>query len=228
MLKIILVDDHEVVRLGLRMLLEQSTDFQVIAEAGTATEAIRLCEMHQPDVVVMDIRMPPGNSGIEACRTIVERCPQTRVIMLTSYAEDELIADAIQAGAVGYVLKQGGTGELMRALEAVQKGDALLNTEITGRVLYMLRRREQANPDPFKDLTKREFDILRLLADGKSNGEIARILILSDKTVRNHISIILDKLNVTNRVEAATYAVSHHIHTISPHAEGAAQGKSTR
>lgn len=216
MLKIILVDDHEVVRLGLRMLLEQSTDFQVIAEAGTATEAIRLCEMHQPDVVVMDIRMPPGNSGIEACRTIVERCPQTHVIMLTSYAEDELIADAIQAGAVGYVLKQGGTGELMRALEAVQKGDALLDTEITGRVLHMLRRREQAKPDPFKDLTKREFDILRLLAKGKSNGEIARILILSDKTVRNHISIILDKLNVANRVEAATYAVTHHIHTSPP------------
>lgn len=212
MLTILLVDDHEVVRLGLRMLLEQSAEFKVIGEAGTADDATRLCRMHHPDVVIMDIRMPPGRSGIEACRTIVQECPQTRVIMLTSYADDELVADAIQAGAVGYVLKQGGTGELVRALHAVQQGAALLDPEITRRVLHMLRQQGTPKEDPFKELTGREIDILRLLAEGKSNGEIASVLSLSDKTVRNHISIILDKLHAANRVEAATYAVANQIH----------------
>lgn len=211
MLTILLVDDHEVVRMGLRMLLEQSAEFKIVGEAGTADEAIRFCDLYRPDVVIMDIRMPPGNSGIEACRMIVERCPSTHVIMLTSYADDELVADAIKAGAVGYVLKQGGTGELVRALHAVQHGAALLDPEVTRRVLFLIRQQGATRQDPFKALTEREIDVLRLLAEGRSNGEIADSLILSDKTVRNHISVILDKLQVTNRVEAATYAVAHNI-----------------
>ncbi|MEO8391921.1 MAG: response regulator transcription factor, partial [Chloroflexota bacterium] len=165
----------------------------------------------QPEVVIMDIRMPPGDSGIEACRTIVARWPQIQVIMLTSFASDELIADAIQAGAVGYVLKQVGTGELVRALDAVRQGAALLDPGVTRRVLAMMRQQGGNQPDPFKELTTRELDVLRLLAEGKNNAEIAEALVLSDKTVRNHISIILDKLQVSNRVEAATYAVNHDI-----------------
>jgi DNA-binding NarL/FixJ family response regulator len=210
-LRILLVDDHEVVRMGLRTLLEDVADVEVVAEAGSADEAITACERHQPDVVVMDIRMP-GNSGITACRTIVARWPDTQVIMLTSYANDDLIADAIRAGAVGYVLKQGGTGELMRALEAVRQGAALLDPAVTRRVLAMMRQQNDQAPDWFAVLTAREVSVLRLLAEGKSNAQIAQQLVLSDKTVRNHISIILDKLSVGNRVEAATFAVQHDIY----------------
>jgi DNA-binding NarL/FixJ family response regulator len=210
-LKMMLVDDHEVVRMGLRMLLEQVADVQVVAEAGSAAEAIQLCGLHQPDVVIMDIRMPPGGSGIDACRTIVQRWPQVQVIMLTSFANDELIADAIRAGAVGYVLKQVGTDELVRALDAVRQGQAMLDPAVTRRVLAMMRQHVDNQPDPFRDLTDRELDILRLLAEGKSNADIAGVLVLSDKTVRNHISIILNKLHVGNRVEAATYAVNHNL-----------------
>jgi two-component system, NarL family, response regulator DevR len=210
-LKLMLVDDHEVVRMGLRMLLEQVPDVQVVVEAGTGEEAVRLCGLHRPEVVIMDIRMPPGSSGIDACHSIMQRWPETQVIMLTSYANDELIADAIKAGAVGYILKQVGTGELIRALDAVREGAALLDPAVTRRVLAMMRQQGETKPDPFKGLTEREIEVLRLLAEGKSNLDIAQLLVLSDKTVRNHISIILDKLQVNNRVEAATYAVEHNI-----------------
>jgi DNA-binding NarL/FixJ family response regulator len=198
------------------MLLEQVADVEVVAEAGSAEEAIRLCAIHQPDVVIMDIRMPPGSSGIDACRTIVQRWPETQVILLTSFANDELIVDAIQAGAVGYVLKQVGTGELIRAIDATREGAALLDPSVTRRVLAMMRQHGENKPNPFKELTEREVDVLRLLAEGKSNAEIAASLVLSDKTVRNHVSVILDKLHVTNRVEAATYAVEHAIRNYRP------------
>lgn len=211
LLRVMLADDHEVVRMGLRMVLEQVPDIQIVAEVGSAEEAIRLCEIHQPHVVIMDIRMPPGGSGIEACQNITERWSHIQVIMLTSFADDALIADAIRAGAVGYVLKQAGTGELVRSLEAVRQGAALLDPAITRRVLAIMRRQGEEPVDPFRSLTERELDVLYLLAQGQSNSEIAAALVLSDKTVRNHISGILDKLDVTNRVEAATYAIRHDI-----------------
>jgi DNA-binding NarL/FixJ family response regulator len=194
--RILLVDDHEVVRMGLRSLLEDMPDIEVVAEAGSADDAVAACERHLPDVVIMDIRMP-GNSGIDACRLITQRWPETQVIMLTSYANDELIADAIRAGAVGYVLKQVGTGELMRALEAVRQGAALLDPAVTRRVLAMMRRQESETPDPFRELTEREIAVLRLLAEGKSNADIAQRLFLSDKTVRNHVSTILSEIGET-------------------------------
>jgi len=209
-LRILLVDDHEVVRMGLATLLNDLEDVEVVGEAGSADEAIRACERSQPNVVIMDIRRP-GNSGIVACREIVQRWPETQVIMLTSFANDELIADAIRAGAVGYVLKQVGTEELMRALDAVRQGAALLDPAVTRRVLAMLRRQGDEPADPFGQLTSREIAVLKLLAEGKSNIQIAEGLVLSEKTVRNHVSIILDKLNVANRVEAATFAVQHNI-----------------
>lgn len=210
-LRILIVDDHEVVRLGLRALLDRHPDFTVVDEAGTAREALQKALLHRPDVVVMDIRLP-GRSGIDACRDIVSQLPDTRVIMLTSYAEDELLFDAIEAGACGYVLKQIGSNDLIRAIEAVGRGEALLDPSITRRVLE--RVREAARKDEvtaFAELTEHELRVLALIAEGKTNRDIARALYLGEGTVRNYVSSILGKLGVTNRAEAAAFAVRHNL-----------------
>ncbi|MBC7227367.1 MAG: response regulator transcription factor [Thermoflexales bacterium] len=210
-LRILIVDDHEVVRLGLRALLDRHPDFTVVDEAGTAREALQKALLHRPDVVVMDIRLP-GRSGIDACRDIVAQLPETRVIMLTSYAEDELLFDAIEAGACGYVLKQIGSDDLVRAIEAVGRGEALLDPSVTRRVLE--RVREAARRDEiaaFAELTEQELRVLALIAEGKTNREIARALYLGEGTVRNYVSSILSKLGVTNRAEAAAFAVRHNL-----------------
>jgi two-component system response regulator DevR len=210
-LRILIVDDHEVVRLGLRALLDRHPDFTVVDEAGTAREALQKALLHRPDVVVMDIRLP-GRSGIDACRDIVSQLPDTRVIMLTSYAEDELLFDAIEAGACGYVLKQIGSDDLVRAIEAVGRGEALLDPSVTRRVLERVReaaRRDEAAA--FADLTEQELRVLALIAEGKTNREIARALYLGEGTVRNYVSSILSKLGVTNRAEAAAFAVRHNL-----------------
>ncbi len=209
--RLVLVDDHEVVRLGLMSLMEDLDWVQVVDEVGTAQAALRAVEAHRPDVVVMDIRLP-DESGIEACRKIVDRWPETKVIMLTSYADDELIFGAIQAGASGYVLKQVGNQELIQALEAVRRGDALLDPAVTRRVLARVRESErQQQAGAFRELSARELQVLALVAQGKSNPEIAALISLSEKTVRNHVSAILAKLGLENRVEAATFAVRHDI-----------------
>jgi len=210
-LRILIVDDHEVVRLGLRALLDRHPDFTVVDEAGTAREALQKALLHRPDVVVMDIRLP-GRSGIDACRDILSQLPDTRVIMLTSYAEDELLFDAIEAGACGYVLKQIGTDDLVRAIEAVGRGEALLDPSVTRRVLERVReaaRRDEAAA--FAELTDQELRVLALIAEGKTNREIARALYLGEGTVRNYVSSILSKLGVTNRAEAAAFAVRHNL-----------------
>jgi DNA-binding NarL/FixJ family response regulator len=210
-LRVLLVDDHEVVRLGLGALLQAQPDTQIVAEASSAEEAVRQVERHRPDLVLMDIRLP-GESGITACRTITARWPETKVIMLTSFADDDLIFQAIQAGAAGYVLKQVGNDELLRAIEAVREGEALLDPSVTRKVIERVRQRERAaDSAAFRDLTERELEVLALLAEGKTNVEIAAALTLSEKTVRNHVSVILEKLGVANRIEAATYAVRHDI-----------------
>lgn len=208
---VILVDDHEVVRLGLMTLLEDLPWVRVVAEAGSANEAIQAVEAHQPDVVVMDIRMP-GGSGLDACQEITRRWPDVKVVMLTSFMDDELIFQAIQAGASGYVLKQVGNESLINALGAVRQGEALLDPAVTQRVLQRVRATENdREAAAFRDLSEREMEILAQVAQGKSNGEIADELTLSEKTVRNHVSAILSKLNLSNRIEAATYAVRHHL-----------------
>jgi two-component system response regulator DevR len=209
MLRVVIVDDHEVVRMGLRLALEDVDTVSIVGEAASATEALTICKALRPDIVIMDIRMPDG-SGIDACREIVSALPETRVIMLTSFADDDLIADAIQAGAVGYVLKRGGTAELLQALEAVRQGAALLDPAVTRRVLAMMRQKDKA-VHVFRDLTGRELEVLSLISQGKTNAEIAEAFVLSEKTIRNHVSSILDKLVLTNRVEAATFAVRHHL-----------------
>ena len=208
-MRIIIVDDHEVVRLGLRTLLDRHPDFTVIDEAGTAREAIEKTLQHTPDVVVMDVRLQ-GSSGIEACREITAQAPGTKVIILTSYAEDELLFDAISAGAAGYVLKQIGGDELVRSIEAVGRGEALLDPSLVQKLFARVReaaRKEEAAA--FTDLTDQELRVLAQVAEGKTNREIARALFLGEGTVRNYVSSILSKLNLTNRAEAAAYAVEH-------------------
>jgi DNA-binding NarL/FixJ family response regulator len=209
--RILLVDDHEVVRLGLRSLLERHPGFEVVAEAATAREAVERTLAHKPDVVVMDIRLP-GGSGIEACQEITSRSPETKVIMLTSYAEDEMLFSAIRAGAAGYVLKQIGGDDLVRAIEAVGRGEALLDPAVTQRVFLEVRkaaREEEASA--FAELTQQEMHVLQLVSEGRTNRQIAEALFLGEGTVRNYVSSILSKLNVRNRAEAAAYAVEHNL-----------------
>ena len=211
MLKIILVDDHEVVRLGLKSLLEREPKFQVVAEAADTVEALRLTKEYKPDVVVMDIRMP-GKSGIEATREITEKHPDTKVIILTSFADDDLLFDAIAAGASGYVLKQIGSNELVTALERIGRGESLLDPTITQKVFDRVRQQSRkAESESFATLTDQELKILALVAEGKKNKEIAAAIFLSEKTVRNYVSSVLSKLNLSTRAEAAAYAVRHHI-----------------
>lgn len=209
--RILLVDDHEVVRLGLKSLLERRSGFQVVAEAGTAEEAVKMALAHQPDIVLMDIRLP-GRSGIDACKRITGQLPDTSVIMLTSYAEDKMLFSAIRAGASGYVLKQIGSEDLVKAIEAAGRGEASLDPALTQRVFAEVRRAiHEQEASAFTGLTPQEMRVLALVADGKTNREIAETLFLGEGTVRNYVSSILSKLHVQNRAEAAAYAVKHHI-----------------
>ena len=210
-LRILLVDDHEVVRIGLRSLLERHSGFIVVGEAGTETEALEQALAHKPDLVLMDIRLG-GGSGIDACKAIVAELPEAKVIMLTSYAEDELLFAAIRAGAAGYVLKQVGSGDVIRSIEAAARGEATLDPSLTQKVFAEMRRsiqREEAAA--FNDLTAQEMQVLGLIAEGKTNREIAGALFLSEGTVRNSVSSVLSKLGVSNRAEAAAYAIQHHL-----------------
>ena len=209
--RIILVDDHEVVRLGLKALLDRHPNFEVVGEAGTAREAVELVESMEPDVVVLDIRLP-GGSGIEACQEIADRFPNSKVIMLTSYADDEMLFSAIRAGAAGYVLKQIGGEDLVRAIEAVGRGEALLDPAVTQRIFQEVRkaaREEEASA--FSTLTAQERHVLLLVSEGRTNREIAKFLFLGEGTVRNYVSSILSKLGVSNRAEAAAFAVEHNL-----------------
>ena len=208
-LRIMLVDDHEVVRLGLKALLGRHPRFEVVGEAGTADEAVAKARVQKPDVIVMDVRLP-GRSGIDATRDIVAALPETKVIILTSYADDELLMDAIAAGATGYVLKQIGSDDLVTSLEAVARGEALLDPAMMNKAFARLReaaRRDRG--DAFKTLTEQEVKILALVARGRTNREIAAELYLSEKTVRNYVSSILGKLGLSHRSQAAAYAVEH-------------------
>jgi two-component system response regulator DevR len=209
--RILIVDDHEVVRLGLKSLLEHHPQFEVVGEAGNAKEAIDLVGQLKPDIVLMDIRLP-GTSGIEACEEITHNFPETRVVMLTSYAEDEMLFSAIRAGASGYVLKQIGGDDLIRALEAVGRGEALLDPAVTQRVFQEVRRAvKEEEASAFANLSQQERHVLLLVSEGKTNREIAKSLFLGEGTVRNYVSSILSKLGVSNRAEAAAYAVEHNL-----------------
>jgi DNA-binding NarL/FixJ family response regulator len=207
--RIIIVDDHEVVRLGLRSLLDQYPQYDVVAEASNAKESISMVDTFEPDIVLMDIRLP-GRSGIEACEEIKEKHPEVRVIMLTSYAEDEMLFSAIKAGASGYVLKQIDSEGLVKSLDAVARGEASLDPAVTQRVFQEVRRAvKEEEAASFSDLSQQEKMVLKLVSEGRTNREIAQSLYLGEGTVRNYVSSILSKLGVSNRAEAAAYAVAH-------------------
>ncbi len=215
-IRLLLVDDHKVVRLGLRALLEAEPDIEVLGEAATAVEGVRMAGQLQPTLVLMDIRLPDQN-GIAACHQIRQQWPSIQVLMLTSFADEDLVLEAIDAGAAGYVLKQLDTTDLVSAVRAVGRGDAVLDPAVTQKVLARVRCAEhEAQSLAFRDLSERELQVLALVAEGKTNAEIADALILSEKTVRNHVSTILSKIGLTNRIEAATYAVRHHIERFLP------------
>jgi two-component system response regulator DevR len=215
-LRILLVDDHEVVRLGLKALLSRHPRFEIVGEAGNAEEAVARARVHKPDVIVMDIRLP-GKSGIDATREIVAILPETKVIILTSFADDDLLMEAVAAGATGYVLKQIGSDDLVRALEAVGRGEALLDPAMMNKAFARLR--EAARKDrgeAFKMLTEQESKIIALVARGQTNREIANELFLSEKTVRNYVSSILGKLGLSHRSQAAAYAVENGLPSGNP------------
>lgn len=209
--RIMLVDDHEVVRLGLKSLLEHHQGFEVVAEARAAHEAVEIAMEVRPDVILMDIRLP-GESGIEACQEITLRIPDTKVIMLTSYAEDEMLFSAIRAGASGYLLKHIGGQELVEAIERVARGEALLDPAVTKRVFVEMRKiAHEAEAMAFSKLSLQEIHVLHLIVDGRTNREIGQAMYLGEGTIRNYVSSILAKLSVSNRAEAAAYAVAHNI-----------------
>jgi DNA-binding NarL/FixJ family response regulator len=210
-LRILLVDDHEVVRLGLKALIERQPDMEVVAEADNAAKAVTMAAAHQPDVVVMDIRLGSG-SGIDACREIMAQRPATKVIMLTSYAEDDVLFAAIEAGAAGYVLKQAGGQDVVRALKAVAEGQSLLDPALTARVFARVRRAaHNEEAAAFAMLSEQEQRVLALIASGQTNRQIAQALHLGEGTIRNYVSTVLGKLGVANRAEAATYATKHNL-----------------
>jgi two-component system, NarL family, response regulator DevR len=217
-IRILIVDDHEVVRLGLRILFEDEADLEVVAEAGDAQQALLEAERHRPQVAVVDINLP-GRSGLEVCREIRQRYPDTRVVMLTSFADDDFIVAALRAGASGYVLKQVGGGELVRAVQAAARGETALDPQTAARVVARLRDLEgKAEADAFRTLSPREREVLALVAAGQSNKAIGAELNLSEITVRNYISNMLEKLSLNNRVELAAYAMQHRLNQ-SGHAE---------
>ena len=199
-----LVDDHEVVREGLRTLIGRHKELIVAAEASTMAEAIEAAARSKPDVIVMDVRLPDG-SGVEACRAIREARPETKVIMLTSYADDEALFASIIAGAAGYLLKQTRGQAVVDAITSVAQGRSLLDPEVTGKVLERVRRGREDEDPAFTSLTDQERKVLEHLAEGKTNRDIATVLFLSEKTVKNYVSRILDKLGLARRAEAAAY-----------------------
>lgn len=213
-IRVLVVDDHEVVRLGLVTLLSRHQDLEIVGEAGTAAEAVARARELLPQVVVMDIRMPDKN-GIEACREIREIDPGIKVIMLTSYADDEALFASIMAGASGYVLKDIGCRALVDAIITVGRGGSLLDHGITGKVLDKMRTLARGIT-VHDELNEQEKKILALIGEGKTNRQIAAILHLSEKTVRNYVSSILAKLNLSNRAQAAAYVARQRFTGLDP------------
>ena len=210
-LRLLVVDDHEVVRQGLASLLDRREAFQVVAEAATVVEALEMARKYEPNIVIMDVRLPDG-SGIEACREIRAEFPTTKVVILTSYPDEEAVLSAIIAGASGYLLKQIRARDLVAALEAVGRGESLLDPAVTEKVLERVRRIATGTfTDELAQLTQQEQKILLLVAEGKTNKEIASEVFLSDKTVKNYVSSILSKLNLERRAQAAAFVAKHRI-----------------
>lgn len=202
---VLLVDDHQVVRQGVRAFLDIQPDMMVVGEAESGEAAVTLASEHAPDVVLMDLLMP-GVDGVEATRQIKKISPRTQVIILTSYHDDEHIFPAIRAGALSYVLKNIGPEELSDVVRKAAAGEAVLNSRVAARLVQEFRGPRPEAPNPFIELSDRELEVLRLIADGQRNADIAAELVISEKTVKNHVSNILSKLHLADRTQAAVYA----------------------
>lgn len=206
-----LVDDHALLRLGLKTLIDDQDDIEVVGEADSTAAALQMVDRTHPQVVLMDIRLP-GESGLEAARQLTARYPETKVVMLTSFADEELVISAIRAGAVGYILKEVGNEEVLRAIRAAAAGGSVLDAATTSRLLARVRATEhKADEEAFGDLSERELEVLYEISQGKTNAEIATSLNLSEKTARNYVSTILEKMHMANRIELATYAIKHNL-----------------
>jgi DNA-binding NarL/FixJ family response regulator len=205
-IRVLIVDDHAVVRLGLRSLLTHSNGFRVVGEAGSMTDGVALASQTRPDVVLMDVRLPDG-SGVEACRRIKQQHPDTRVVMLTSYSDEDAIVGAVMAGASGYLLKQADSERLTQAIRDAAAGDSSLDPRAAGTLLSQFRElsARQAEAE-LQGLTDRERRMLALIAEGYTNRAIGEVLHLSEKTVRNHVSQLLRKLGFQRRSQAAAWA----------------------
>jgi DNA-binding NarL/FixJ family response regulator len=205
--RVLLVDDHEIVRVGLRTVLSQQGSVLVVGESGTVAGAVRKTEQLKPDVVLMDVRLPDG-SGVDACREILASFPITRVLILTSYADDDSVLAAVLAGAHGYVLKEIDSASLIGAIRAVSEGRSILDPAVTDRALGWLRGLAAGKEMPgVEKLSAQEERVLALIAEGKTNKEIATALDLSDKTVKNYLTNIFQKLHITRRAQAAALFV---------------------
>lgn len=202
---VIIVDDHEVVRQGVRAYLGAQAEFEVLGEADSGAVAVALAEEHVPDVVLMDLIMP-GMDGVEATRRVKNVSPRTQIVVLTSYHEDEHIFPALQAGAISYVLKDLGMEELADAILKASRGEATLHPRVAARVIRELQGLKSDEVNPYTELTNREMEVLRLIAAGMSNSEIAEELVVSEYTVKGHVSNILSKLHLADRTQAAVYA----------------------
>lgn len=206
-IRVLLVDDHEVIRVGLRTVLGQTQDVTVVGEAGTMAEAILQTQRLKPDVILMDVRLPDG-SGIDACREILGLLPETRIIFLTSYADDDSVLAAVLAGAHGYVLKEIDSPALLEAIHSVAKGQSILDSSVTERALRWLRGLHDLPATAGTDqLSSQEERVVALVAEGKTNKEIAVALGLSDKTVKNYLANVFQKLRITRRAQAAAFFV---------------------
>jgi NarL family two-component system response regulator LiaR len=206
MIKVLLVDDHKIVRQGVRAYLHTLADIQVVAEAASGEAAIAAVEQCQPDVILMDLEMPGEMDGITATRQIRRLRPETQVIVVTSHHQDEYIFPAVRAGAISYLLKDIEPEELASAIRKAAQGEAVLDSRVASRIIYELQGIRQDEVNPFTELTEREFEVLRLVAAGQSNAEIARSLVISESTVKTHLGKILDKLHLQDRTQAAVYA----------------------
>ena len=202
---VLIVDDHKVVRQGVRAFLDTQPDITVVGETPSGSEAVGLVAEHAPDVVLMDLVMPEMD-GVEATRLVKQASPRTLVIVLTSYYQDEYIFPAIRAGALSYLLKDAEPTELAEAVRKAAQGEAVLHPRVAARVVQELHGARHENLNPFTELSERELEVLRLIADGLNNAEIAGTLVISEKTVKSHVSNILGKLHLADRTQAAVYA----------------------
>jgi len=206
--RILVVDDHEVVRAGLRTVLEGVDDLSVVGEAATADEAVARARSLRPDLVLMDVRLGEGGDagGIEACRAIRSDLPEARVLMFSSFGEREAVVASVLAGAAGYLTKNVARAQLLEALRAVARGDSLLEPKVTGLLLDKLKELSAKERPPDDPLSPREREVLALIAQGLTNRQIAEALVISEHTARNHVTNILDKLGLARRAQAAAYA----------------------